>query len=264
MTVLIRKIGFIVTIIILEIYTATSYAKDAREIMEESESRSRPDNFYSEYRIEVFDHDKLISTKHLMRMDKKTMNGRFTLLRFTQPFSIKGSSFLVENIEARESNIWSYMPSTKLLRKISGTQKQNWFMGTDFTYEDFEYYMTSSHSFELIKRNQNLEEKSEIVIDAYPTRNIEVKSSGYSKKRYFLNSDTLYPTVIEYYDSDMQLARKLVSENLKITDGITIPGLQTMYNYKQNSKTVIISSKNQINKEIPDSYFTPKYLRNQD
>ena len=182
MTILIRKIGFVLAVIFFVIYTVTSYAKDAREIMEESESRSRTDSFYAEYRIEVFDQDKLVSTKHLMRMDKKTMNGRFTLLRFTQPSSIKGSSFLVENIEARESNIWSYMPSTKLLRKISGTQKQNWFMGTDFTYEDFEYYKTNFYSFELIRKNQNLEEKSEIVIDAYPVKNIEGKFSGYSKK----------------------------------------------------------------------------------
>lgn len=264
MNLLLRNIGFIAALFFLEIYTVTCYAKDAREIMEESELRTRADNFYSEYRVEVFDQDKMISAKHLTRMDKKTMNGRFTLLRFTHPFSIKGSSFLVENTEASDSNIWSYMPSTKLLRKISGSQKQNWFMGTDFTYEDFEYNKTNFYIFELVTRDQNLEEKSEIVIDAYPARNNHVKSSGYSKKRYFLDNETLYAKVVEYYDSDLRLCRRLVSENLKVIDGIVISGKQTMYNYKQNSKTVITSSKTQINKEISDSYFTPKYLRNQD
>lgn len=239
-------------------------AKDARGIMEESDIHSRPHELYSEYKIEVFDHEKLVSTKHLIRMDKKKGSICFTLLRFTEPISAKGSGVLMESVAASENNIWSYMPSTKLLRRISGAQKQNWFMGTDFAYEDFEDYKIDSHSFELIDDSKITEAKNEIVIDAYPSKELESKSSGYSKKRYFLNGDSLYPIVIEYYDKDKQISKKLVSDNLKTFDGITIAGQQTMYNYKQNSKTVIFTLKSQINKGISDDFFTPKFLRSQD
>lgn len=264
MSKFIRKNNFIMILVLIGVSSNICCAKDARQIMVDSDERSKPHDQYTEYKIEIFDHDKVVSSRTLIKIDKKESGKNCTLLRFTDPISVKGVGALIENSEDSESNIWAYTPATKTLRRISSSQKQNWFMGTDFTYEDFEDYKLNAYLFEIVEKNEYQTDKPTIVIDALPNEINEVKASGYSKKRYVLDTESLYPVTIEFYDKNKQLTKKLVSENLKVTNGYTRPSQETMFNYTRNSKTVITTMKSKINKGVSDIYFSPRYLKNED
>lgn len=240
-------------------------AMDPYQTMKESDQRLRANDQYGEYKMELYDHDKLVTTRLLTRMDKKGINNNLTLLRFTSPATIKGVGALIENSVEASNNIWTYTPSTKTLRRIFDSQKQNWFMGTDFTYEDFEDYKLNAYRFEFSGKEVSANEAGHlIVVDSYPVKSIDVEASAYSKKRYFLETESLYPVAIEYYDKNNRLVKKLVSEGLKSISGFIRPDEQVMYNYIQNTKTRIVTMKISINKGVSDVYFTPRYLRNED
>ena len=58
------------------------------------------------------------------------------LVRFTYPNDIKGTGFLVWEHPGTDDERFLYLPSLGRVRRISGEETQESFVGTDFTYED--------------------------------------------------------------------------------------------------------------------------------
>jgi hypothetical protein len=63
-------------------------------------------------------------------------NGDRLLIRFSFPNDIRGTSFLVWEHPAADDERFLYLPSLGRVRRIAGTETQESFVGSDFTYED--------------------------------------------------------------------------------------------------------------------------------
>jgi hypothetical protein len=62
--------------------------------------------------------------------------GDRTLVRFTYPSDIRGTSFLVWEHPAADDERFLYLPALGRVRRIAGDQKQESFVGSDLSYED--------------------------------------------------------------------------------------------------------------------------------
>ena len=58
------------------------------------------------------------------------------LIRFTYPNDIRGTSFLVREHPDADDERFLYLPSLGRVRRIAGSETQESFVGSDFTYED--------------------------------------------------------------------------------------------------------------------------------
>lgn len=63
-------------------------------------------------------------------------DGDRLLIRFTYPNDIRGTSFLVWEHPDSDDERFLYLPSLGRVRRIAGTEAQESFVGSDFTYED--------------------------------------------------------------------------------------------------------------------------------
>jgi hypothetical protein len=63
-------------------------------------------------------------------------DGDRLLLRFSYPNDIRGTSFLVWEHPEAEDERFLYLPSLGRVRRIAGSETQDSFAGSDFTYED--------------------------------------------------------------------------------------------------------------------------------
>jgi hypothetical protein len=63
-------------------------------------------------------------------------DGDRLLLRFTYPNDIRGTSFLVWNHPQGEDERFLFLPSLGRVRRIAGSEAQESFVGSDFSYED--------------------------------------------------------------------------------------------------------------------------------
>jgi hypothetical protein len=63
-------------------------------------------------------------------------DGDRLLIRFTYPNDIRGTSFLVWEHPKADDERFLYLPSLGRVRRIAGTETQESFVGSDFTYED--------------------------------------------------------------------------------------------------------------------------------
>src|SRR3982751_4901418 len=63
-------------------------------------------------------------------------DGDRLLIRFTYPNDIRGTSFLVWEHPKSDDERFLYLPSLGRVRRIAGTETQESFVGSDFSYED--------------------------------------------------------------------------------------------------------------------------------
>ena len=63
-------------------------------------------------------------------------DGDRLLIRFNYPNDIKGTSFLVWEHPSADDERFLYLPSLGRVRRIAGSEAQDSFVGSDFTYED--------------------------------------------------------------------------------------------------------------------------------
>src|SRR4029453_7029617 len=63
-------------------------------------------------------------------------DGDRRLIRFTYPNDIRGTSFLVWEHPSAEDERFLFLPSLGRVRRIAGSETQDSFVGSDFTYED--------------------------------------------------------------------------------------------------------------------------------
>ena len=76
-----------------------------------------------------------------------------TLIRFTEPADIRGTSFLVWDQPGGDDERFLYLPSLGRVRRIAGSEAQESFVGSDFTYEDIGGREFEAYDYRLIDEN---------------------------------------------------------------------------------------------------------------
>lgn len=80
-------------------------------------------------------------------------DGDRLLIRFTYPNDINGTSFLVWEHPDADDERFLYLPSLGRVRRIAGTETQESFVGSDFTYEDIGGREFDDYRYRLVDEN---------------------------------------------------------------------------------------------------------------
>ena len=72
------------------------------------------------------------------------------LIRFTYPNDIRGTGFLVWEHPSSDDERFLYLPSLGRVRRIAGSETQESFVGSDFTYEDIGGRELESYAYRLL------------------------------------------------------------------------------------------------------------------
>ena len=75
------------------------------------------------------------------------------LIRFTLPNDIRGTSFLVREQPGADDERFLYLPSLGRVRRIAGSETQESFVGSDFTYEDIGGREFDEYTYALVDEN---------------------------------------------------------------------------------------------------------------
>ena len=75
------------------------------------------------------------------------------LIRFTYPNDIRGTGFLVWEHPDSEDERFLYLPSLGRVRRIAGSETQESFVGSDFTYEDIGGREFEEYTYSVVDEN---------------------------------------------------------------------------------------------------------------
>lgn len=107
-------------------------------------------------RMRLFDKQQRVRERALTLITMKGGAGRpvpgnRTLIRFTYPNDIKGTAFLVWEQPQGDDERFLYLPSLSRVRRIAGSETQESFVGSDFTYEDIGGRQIEDYTYKLIE-----------------------------------------------------------------------------------------------------------------
>jgi Protein of unknown function (DUF1329). len=114
-------------------------AQTGRDIIQRVKDRPDGNTRYAEMQLTLI---KKNGDKRERKMVSWAMDeGKDTkkIMFFTYPGDVKGTGFLTWDYDqaGKEDDKWLYLPAMKKTRRISGSSsKTDYFMGTDFTYDD--------------------------------------------------------------------------------------------------------------------------------
>ena len=80
-------------------------------------------------------------------------DGDRLLIRFSYPNDIRGTGFLVWEHPDKDDERFLYLPSLGRVRRIAGTETQESFVGSDFTYEDIGGREFDEYSYAIVAEN---------------------------------------------------------------------------------------------------------------
>jgi outer membrane lipoprotein-sorting protein len=182
-------------------------------------------------------------------MDKKIMF-------FMAPADVRGTSFMNWSYaDGRDDDQWIYLPALKRTKRISSDGKSDYFMGSDFTYDDLGDRHPGEDTHTLL-REETLDGKACWVVESIPKE----EDYMYSKTITWVMKDNYLGLRREFYDEDGDLLKILTIHKFDNIDGFWTILETEMKNVQKDHKTNMAFNNVQINQGIPDSRFTERSM----
>ena len=174
-----------------------------------------------------------------------------SVMVFDRPADVKGTAFLSWEYDdpEREDDKWLYMPAMKKVRRISGASKNEYFMGSDFTYDDMGDRNVDEDTHKLLGEEE---------VDGHPCWKIESipvdPDDMYTRKVIWVSKEAHMALKAEYYDKDGLLKVYRVLDFGK-EGGFWTSRHSEMENVVRKHKTVMEFSAMQYDTGIDDGFF---------
>jgi len=196
--------------------------------------------------------------REIKQFVKSVKNGEKKIMFFLSPADVKNTSFMTWSYDekGKSDDQWIYLPALKKVKRISSDSKGDYFMGSDFTYDDLgdRHPMDDTHT---ILREEVVNGEETIVIESVP-KNEEYM---YSRTVTWVIKDTWIGLKKEFYDEDDELLKILTVEGQKSFGDVIILTKVKMNNVQRNQFTIMEFSDVQIDTGIPNNKFTERMMK---
>ena len=182
------------------------------------------------------------------------------LLRFSKPLDMRDSGVLMLEKADRSPDTFLYLPSTKMVRRVSSRAASSSLFGTDFSYEDFSRLVGMADD-SVKERGEDTEVagRPAYVVSATPGPE---SGSSYERVVSFIDQETCVPLRIESYEDGGKLRKRLSADITKLSrEGSSWVSLhQTMEDLRDETRTEVVIETIDIDAKIHRKMFSTREL----
>jgi hypothetical protein len=243
-------------LILIFIFSFSSlYAEDGTIVMEKAYDEM---NFFRNKTIDIqltiIDSDNNQRVSFFTLRHKKTDNINKTLMKFYEPVKVKGTGLLTyKDIKKNTIMQWVYFPSFKAVRALSSDEKNQSFLGSDFSYSDIAGREVYQDSHEIIKEDDKY---YYIISTPYDQKD------PYSRIDIILSKKNNIPVKISFFNKEGKLLKTLVNETISEIYGRSEIIQATMFNQITGGKSTIYKNKIDVSTSLSDDDVSLKMLQN--
>ena len=245
-------------IALFAICSANAAGLTGRDIMQKVRNRADGETRYATIEMTLVQRS---GHKRVRKLESWAMDvGRNTkkIMFFTYPGDVKGTGFLTWDYDNanKVDDKWLYLPAMKKPRRISGkSSKTDYFMGSDFTYNDMNTRSVDEETHKLL-REEAVGGKKCWVVQSTPKDKDEI----YSYRITWIRQDCLIPVKAVYYDKLKKLHRRLTISNINKVQGFWTMHFMQMENVQTGHKTIIRMNNQRFNVRVSPNLFTVSKL----
>ncbi len=188
-----------------------------------------------------------------------------SVIFYRKPKNVKDTAFMTYDYPqaAVDDDQWLYLPAMRKVRRISASDRGDYFLGTDFTYEDIK--LESRVSIEDYTRKTVGEDDVDghhcYVVEALPVDAETAKELGYSRVEQCVDDEIWMVRRSRFWDTRGKLLKTIYTRDIRQVQGIWTQHLLEVENHKTGHRTVFTFSEVDYAKGVRDGVFTRKAIR---
>jgi len=233
-----------------------------RQIVDKAKELQESPSEFEAQTMTLIDKAGSKEVRTVRRFARKEAGDRYKyLVVFLTPPGVKGVALLTWQNPGGEDDQWLYMPAFKNLKRVAKGSKKNYFMSTDFTYEDL--VSEDRDKFRYTRLADDAGDGSDAyVVEVVPTDTVVAEESGYKRRVVWIRKDTFMAVRTEYYDKHDRLIKRQTVGDLVNVSGSVWRGKSTiMDNFQEKHKTeILIEDRSLDPKDVPEENFQHRYI----
>ncbi|MBN1327566.1 MAG: outer membrane lipoprotein-sorting protein [Candidatus Cloacimonetes bacterium] len=180
------------------------------------------------------------------------------IMFFLSPADVLNTSFMNWSYdeESKDDDQWIYLPALKKVKRISGDSKSDYFMGSDFTYDDLGDRHPNDDEHRLL-REETIDQEPCYVVESLPREDDYM----YSKTITWVIKDIWIGRKKEFYDEDGDLLKILTVKEVKQIKDYQIITLSEMHNVQKDHTTRMHLQNVKLDIGIDDNKFTERIMK---
>ncbi len=179
------------------------------------------------------------------------------IMFFKTPADIRNTSFMNwSHDDGRDDDQWIYLPALKKVKRISSDSRSDYFMGSDFTYDDLGERHPKNDEHKVL-REESLDGEACYVIESTP----KDADYMYSKTVTWVVKDKWLGLKREFYDEDGDHLKTLRVKSFQEIGGFWIVVHSEMHNTQKNHRTIMKLDNVRVDQGVPSSKFTERMMK---
>ncbi len=193
--------------------------------------------------------------KQLTRWTRYVQSGEQVVMKFASPAADAGLGLWLDRADRSAQQIWLRMPSWVKARRVNGQRQQQYFAGTDLTFEDnAELSGEDPTAYQYRILNQSAQGWW---IEALPNMG---SNSAYAKREIWLDADYAISR-IDYFNREGLLVKTLQNKMLqKYPQGGWRPNRVEIENHLEQRRTLIEIRERRFDTSIAGQIFSQEFL----
>ncbi len=254
-----RKVFLSAVLLIAAVGFASAQSITGLQIMENVYNRPTGPDIKSDLTMTLTNSRGSQRIRKIKQFIKEYKNGdEKKIMFFTSPADVKGTSFMDWSYgdSNKDDDMWIYLPALKKVKRISSESKSDYFMGSDFTYDDLGDRKPSKDNDKIL-REETFKGQDCYVVESTP----KDPDYMYSKTVTWVVKGEWFGLKKEFYDEDGEHLKTLKVNSYKKINGYWVILNMEMDNIQKDHQTLMVLKNVKIGSGIRNSYFTERMMK---
>ncbi|BFM15495.1 outer membrane lipoprotein-sorting protein [Maricurvus nonylphenolicus] len=187
-----------------------------------------------------------------------------TVLFYLTPRNVKDTGFLTYDYPSIEvdDDQWLYLPALRKSRRISASDRGDYFLGTDFSYDDIKKegkIEINDYQFTTL-RQEVINGKNALVVEGIPVDKETAKELGYGRVVSWIDTSNWVVIRAKYWDIKLNELKTLDISDIRQVEGIWTRHQLYVQNHKTGHMTQFVFSDVDYSSPVKDTLFTRQAL----
>jgi hypothetical protein len=233
---------------------------DGKEMAKKINARNFGTEFSRIIKLELINKNGKVRSNRLREFRKFKPDATYLAFYILAPPENKDTAFLCYDYfdSKKHDGQWLYRPSRDRTRRIPETNRNNDFLGSDFSIEDIKkIYRVEIDEY----RWKTIEKRTTdgityFLVEQVPVTSKLAKSIGYSRILNHIDSRHGIRTKIEFWDIDSAPLKTIEAKEIIQEEGVWIARRIEALNHKTGNRSVMHIESTDIKSPVPDEVFT--------
>jgi outer membrane lipoprotein-sorting protein len=249
------KLVLVATLLIVAGFSANAQLTGT-QIIKKTYNRATGDDQTSILTMTLTNKSGQTRVRKIQQFSKDMGDTEKSIMFFQSPADVKNTSFMNWSYDSDKSDDqWIYLPALKRVKRISSDSKSDYFMGSDFTYDDLGDRKLNADTHKFLKE-ETVSDKVCYVIESISKSEDYI----YSKTITWIDKSNFVGVKKEFYDEDEDLLKILTITKVEKISGFYVITNSKMKNVQKNHSTTMTLSNVKINTGIAVSMFSERMM----